>query len=168
MAAAPSGGSGEEEEVGVDWQHVEICQYKSLVFECPRGLYRSPVPVPEADSRRRRVLLRLREKYLRELARWEALASQHIVPRPAPLPPPPQDSSAAPHPAAAATTSAFALDDLLTQVELQEQLLKKVTELCDELDALCNAGESDMVDAITVLPVWGDPRGLMKSLCSDE
>uniref|UniRef100_A0A0A9DCE6 Uncharacterized protein n=1 Tax=Arundo donax TaxID=35708 RepID=A0A0A9DCE6_ARUDO len=169
--AAPSGGEDDEE--------FEICNDDGFVYKRARGLYPDVAPSsteaaagpdPEAARRRRRrrALLRLRDKRLRELSSWEALASNLLVPPPAPRQPPPQSPPASPRPAADTTATAASdsvLDDLLAQAEAQAELLNKVSQMCDEIQILCDAQEEAVVDSIASLTVWGNPKDLIKALC---
>ncbi|XP_062219516.1 uncharacterized protein LOC133919211 [Phragmites australis] len=163
--AAPSGGDEDDEEF-------EICNYDGFVFKRARGLYPDVAPSsiqatgPDPEAARRRALLRLRAKRLRELSRWEAIASNLLVPLPAPRQLPPQAPPASPRPAPAAAASASVLDDLIAQAEVQAELLKKVSQCCDEIQNLCDAQEAAVVDVIAALPVWGNPKDLINSLCN--
>ncbi|XP_066327836.1 uncharacterized protein [Miscanthus floridulus] len=183
---APGGGDGGDVE-----QEYEIRNDEGFVYKVARGLYPDAAPSssqpaagpdPEAAGlrRRRRALLRLRDKRFRDLSRWEALASELLAPLPAPQPPasPPASShpeaaaaaSSSSHPvaAAAASSSASVLDDLLAQVEMQTDFLKKARQWCDEANALCDAREAAIFDSI-VPPLWGgNPKELMVGLCSPE
>ncbi|CAO2185359.1 unnamed protein product, partial [Urochloa humidicola] len=176
--AASGGGGGEEQEPE---QEFVICNDDGFVYKIPSGLYPDAAPSctqaaagPDPEivglRRRRRALLRLRAKRLRQLSRWEALASELLAPLPTPRPPAPQSPPASPHPVAAdATTtasSASVLDDLIAQADVQADLLKKASQLCDEINALCDAREADIVDEIAALPVWGNPQELFASLHS--
>lgn len=170
VAAAGAGG---------EW---EICNDDGFVYKRPRGLYpadrggggaaapSTPAPSPETVilQRRRRALLHLRDKYLLELSRWEALSSDLLAPLPIP-PVAPRARPASPLPVAASvpttSTDLAVLDDLLAQAEVQEEMLKKLSQMCDEMDEFCSAHEAALVDAVTALPVWGNPRELMDSLC---
>ncbi|GJM85427.1 hypothetical protein PR202_ga01873 [Eleusine coracana subsp. coracana] len=171
--------------VAADDEDYEICNDNGFVYKRRRGLYPDVAPPstqvvgpdPEAARRRCRLraLLRLRAQRLRELERWEALERKvQAQPSTTSGPPPPQASPASPGAAATAATSqsASVLDDLLARVavqaEVEEAILKKVSGLCDEVDALCRAHEEDVVDAITTLPLWGDPKDLLLSLQSPD
>jgi hypothetical protein len=125
---APSGGVGGGGDVE---QEYEIRNDEGFVYKVARGVHLDSAPSsstqlaagrdPKAVGlrRRRRALLRLRDKRLRDLARWEALASELIAPLPAPQPPAPSlPSSSQPDAAAAAAaaSSSSILDDLLAQV----------------------------------------------------
>jgi len=128
--AAGAGGCGGEEQE----QEFDICNDEGFVYKVPSGLYPDAAPSstqaaagpdPEIAGlrRRRRALLRLRAKRLRDLSRWEALASEHLAPLPAPQPPASQAPPASPNPVAATATAAAAsgsvLDDLIAQVNLR-------------------------------------------------
>uniref|UniRef100_A0A0A9CRA3 Uncharacterized protein n=1 Tax=Arundo donax TaxID=35708 RepID=A0A0A9CRA3_ARUDO len=163
--AAPGGGDEDEEEF-------EICNYDGFVYKRARGLYPDVAPSsaqaaagpdPEVARRRRRrsALLRLRAKRIRELSRWETLAYNLDVPPPAPRQPPPQSPPASTRPA----DSNSILDGLLGQAEVQAELLNKVSQMCDQIQILCDAQEAAVVDDIAALPVWGNPKHLIKALC---
>ncbi|KAK3154528.1 hypothetical protein QOZ80_2BG0191650 [Eleusine coracana subsp. coracana] len=171
--AAPS------DAVAADDEDYEICNDNGFVYKRRRGLYPDVAPAsthvaspdPEAARRRcrRRALLHLRAQRLRELERWEALERKlQAQPSTTSGPPPPQASPASPGATAATSHSASVLDDLLARAEVEEAILKKVSGLCDEVDALCRAHEEDVVDAITTLPLWGDPKDLLLSLQSPD
>lgn len=116
--AAPSpsvAADGEEEyEISID---------DGFVYKRRRGLYPAVAPPsaagpdPETARRRRRrvALLRLRDKRLRELARWEALEGNLDAQLPTSAPPPPQAPPVSPG-TAATSPSASVLDDLLARV----------------------------------------------------
>ncbi|CAO2180646.1 unnamed protein product [Urochloa humidicola] len=178
MAAPAGGGGGEEPEPE---QEFVICNDDGFVYKIPSGLYTDAAlsstqaaagPDPEIVGlrRRRRALLRLRAKRLRQLSRWEALASELLAPLPAPRPPAPQSPPSSPHPvdadATATTAPASVLDDLIAQADVQAELLKRASQLCDEINALCDAREADIVDEIAALPVWGNPQELFALLHS--
>ncbi|CAL4951074.1 unnamed protein product [Urochloa decumbens] len=175
--AAPAGG-GEEPEPE---QEFDICNDEGFVYKVPSGLYPDAAPSsaqaaagPDPEivglRRRRRALLRLRAKRLRQLSRWEALASELLAPLPDPRLPAPQSPPASPHPVAgdatATAASASVLDDLIAQADVQAELLKKASQLCDEINTLCDARDAAIVDDIAALPVWGDPRELLASFHS--
>ncbi|KAJ1279795.1 hypothetical protein BS78_04G182800 [Paspalum vaginatum] len=172
---APAGGRGGEGEE----QEFEIRNDEGFVYKVPSGLYpdaasstqASAGPDPKAAGlrRRRRALLRLRAKRLRQLSRWEALASELLAPPPAPRQPASQSPPSSPHPVAAvAPASASVLDELIAQAEVQAELLKKLSQWCDESNMLCDAHEAAIVDSIVALPLWGNPSELVASLCSSD
>ncbi|CAL4957767.1 unnamed protein product [Urochloa decumbens] len=164
-------------------QEFDICNDEGFVYKVPSGLYPDAAPSstqaaagPDPEivglRRRRRALLRLRAKRLRQLSRWEALASELLGPLPDPRLPAPQSPPASPHPVAGDATATAAsdsvLDDLIAQADVQAELLKKASQLCDEINALCDAREAAIVDDIAALPVWGDPRELLASFHSPD
>ncbi|KAG2596087.1 uncharacterized protein LOC120706189 isoform X2 [Panicum virgatum] len=179
--AAVAGGCGGEEQEQEQEQEFDICNDEGFVYKVPSGLYPDAAPSstqaaagpdPEIAGlrRRRRALLRLRAKRLRDLSRWEALASELLAPPPAPRPPASETPPASPNTVAATATAASAsvLDDLIAQADLQAELLRKASQLCDEINALCDAHEAAIVDDLATLPVWGNPRELMTSLYSPD
>ncbi|KAF0935869.1 hypothetical protein E2562_036510 [Oryza meyeriana var. granulata] len=176
MAATAGGGDGDA------W---EICNDHGFVYKRRRVVEQdddeddaaaaapssTPAPPPEAALRRRRcqALLRLRAKYLNELSRWESLSSDILAPlpaAPAAPPRPPSDPVAASPPPGSSSSDLDVVDGLLVQSEVTEQLLKRLSQACEEINEFCRAHEAALVDAVAELPVWGDPRELMNSLCS--
>ncbi|KAM0863327.1 hypothetical protein ACQ4PT_044670 [Festuca glaucescens] len=170
MAAASAGG---------EW---EIENDDGFVYKRPRVLYpagredagaaapSAPGPPPESVrlQRRRRALLNLRAKYQAELSRWESLASDVLVPLPAPSAAP-SASPLSPTASTATVSSDHAvLDDYIAEVEVQGEMLKKASQMCDEITEFCDEYEAALVDAVTALPVWGNPRELANSLCGPD
>ncbi|KAL6899339.1 hypothetical protein ACP4OV_005997 [Aristida adscensionis] len=163
----------------------EIRTFHSFVFKRP---LRPDAPDPEAPSlaaaaaaagpaaeaarrkRKRRALLRLREQYRRELAEWEALERGALALRSPPPPSPPEAEAApaSPHPDAAASFWSSVLDEHLAKAEGEEKFLKRVETMCHEINALCDAHEESVTDAITALPIWRDPRELMSALSTPD
>jgi hypothetical protein len=60
----------------------------------------------------------------------------------------------------------MSFSSLVLQAEVDQAILTKVAGLCDEFDALCRTHEEEIADAITALPVWGDPKELVTTLQS--
>uniref|UniRef100_A0ACD5ZHA0 Uncharacterized protein n=1 Tax=Avena sativa TaxID=4498 RepID=A0ACD5ZHA0_AVESA len=173
--AAPSAGG--------EW---DIENDKGFVYKRPRVLYLGGLedagaaapsaPGPPAESvrlqRRRRALLRLRAKYQAEISQWESLASDVLVPLPAP-PAAPSGAPSASHLPPSASTAAVSsdhtiLDECIAEVEVQEEMLKKASQMCDEINEFCDEYEAALVDAVTALPVWSNTRELVKSLCTPD
>ena len=50
------------------------------------------------------------------------------------------------------------------QVEAQEAVLKKLSNICDIADSVCNVKEDAMMESFLGLPVWESPQFLMASL----
>ncbi|KAG8071287.1 hypothetical protein GUJ93_ZPchr0006g41573 [Zizania palustris] len=170
-AIASNGGCGS----GGEW---EIYNEDGFVYKRRRGPHHPDcedaaapsTAAPSPDSvllrRRRQALLQLRAKYLLELSRWDSLSKDLLAPLPAlpaALPRAPSDPIAA---SAPDFSDLDVVDDLLAQAEVMDELLNKLSQACDEINELCDAHEATLVDAVAVLPVWGDPRELMNSLCS--
>ncbi|XP_047079738.1 uncharacterized protein LOC124690393 [Lolium rigidum] len=164
---------------GGDW---EIENDDGFVYKRPRVLYPAgredagaaapsalgPPPESVRLQRRRRALLNLRAKYQAELSRWESLASDVLAPLPAPSAAPSGAPSASPLPPTVSSDHAV-LDDYIAEVEVQGKMLEKASRMCDEISKFCDEYETALVDAVTALPIWGNPRELANSLCgSDE
>ncbi|KAI4980266.1 uncharacterized protein LOC123401822 [Hordeum vulgare subsp. vulgare] len=164
----------------------EIQEDEGFVFKLPGVLY--PDGAEDTDTaapsttaadlesarlqRRRRALLHLRAKYKLEFSRWESLSSDILAPPPAPTAATSVASSASPLPLTPLTATISLghtiLDDYLAEVEVHEEMLKRASQMCDEIVEFCNEHEAALVDAAAALPVWGDPRELVKSLCSPD
>ncbi|KAL0297391.1 UNVERIFIED_CONTAM: hypothetical protein Sradi_6791200, partial [Sesamum radiatum] len=57
------------------------------------------------------------------------------------------------------------VDDLFSQAEGQEAIIRDVWSLCDVAEALCSAHEERMKQQLTNLPIWGQsPHELMAAL----
>jgi hypothetical protein len=57
---------------------------------------------------------------------------------------------------------------VVLQVEVQGEMLQKASQMCDEIVEFCHEYEAALVDAVTALPVWGNPRELVTSLCAPD
>ncbi|KAL8528103.1 hypothetical protein ACS0TY_005785 [Phlomoides rotata] len=135
-----------------------------------------PDPAVERKHRRerkKRALLKLRDRYLKEISRWELLsntlremeqnAHTQVLERQELHPTTSLDgaSSSEQHSASDSTRRRY-VDDLLAQVEAQEAILQDVSSLCDVAEALCSAHEEKQL--FIDLPIWGSPRELMAAL----
>ncbi|RWW34816.1 hypothetical protein BHE74_00054506 [Ensete ventricosum] len=49
------------------------------------------------------------------------------------------------------------------QVQAQEAILRKLSEICDYVESLCREKEEGLVESLMELPIWGSPRSLMTS-----
>ncbi|KAH7670624.1 hypothetical protein IHE45_10G040200 [Dioscorea alata] len=172
MAAASSAAFGDADE----W---EICNDNGLVYKRRRRRRHSESPTPSAlpddpeaelrrhrRARKKRCLLDLRDKYLAELAQWEALSSSLLTSPP--LPPPPAAVTAA-HPAPPKPSSQIPewhplVDDLLSQAEAQELMVQKLAQTCEYVESVCEERERRLVQSLLDLPIWGSPRSLIASL----
>ncbi|XP_072978940.1 uncharacterized protein [Typha angustifolia] len=164
-----------------DW---EICNDEGFIYKRrrrrdPAAEVRPPSPAPgdaEADirrrqrSRRRRCLLSLRDKYMRELEQWESLSSALLrLTTTTTTSAPADDSSFYPLPktlmaVAEVRSTQPSIDELLSQVEAQEMVLKKLSEICDYVESVCKEQEESLMESLVELPIWGSPRSLMASL----
>ncbi|KZV15148.1 hypothetical protein F511_30234 [Dorcoceras hygrometricum] len=127
-------------------------------------------PNPE-DSRRnlrerkRKVLLKLREKYLNEIRQWERLSNilkemeanpqtqfqerEEICCTVSLIEPSRSEERSLPD-----YTHRRLVDDLLSQVEAQEAIIRGVSHLCDVADSLCTAQEERLKQQFIELPIW--------------
>ncbi|KAG6479533.1 uncharacterized protein LOC122020059 [Zingiber officinale] len=128
----------------------------------------------EAEQRRcrrdlrRRCLLHLRDLFRRELELLEPLSSGPVDLTPAmpteAAPEAPPAVAEPPHPDPGEDIQKSLVDDLLSQVEIQEAVLRKLSESCDYVDSLCNEKEERLLQSLMALPIWGSPRSLVLSL----
>ncbi|XP_073296073.1 uncharacterized protein [Primulina huaijiensis] len=127
-------------------------------------------------ERKRKVLLRLREKYQREIRQWErfsntltemeansqtqfqarvGICNTVSVSEPSSS----QDRSLT------NSTHRRLVDNLLSQVEAQEAVIHGVSHLCDVADALCSAQEERLKQQFIDLPIWdSSPHELVAGL----
>ncbi|GAA0162873.1 hypothetical protein LIER_18873 [Lithospermum erythrorhizon] len=140
-----------------------------------------PPPDPAIEETNRRIrkkktLMKLKEKYQKELSQWELLSNtlKAMEIKTRNFQETRQDH--APPPDCEAPTSDFEpkkisgkiLDELLIQVEAQEAIIQDVSNLCDLAEALCNAEEEKLKQPFIELPIWDySPQELMTSLCED-
>ncbi|ONK61743.1 uncharacterized protein A4U43_C08F33110 [Asparagus officinalis] len=137
------------------------------------GSLRSPSPSPPqaatsraAELGEKKILLSLRGKYGKSYHSGAALLHFTLITEP---PPPPPNSPLHQlfyrmhaHP------SAEIEELLLLQVEAQESAIGKARELCDYVDAVCDAEEERAGEVLVDLPVWGSPRCLVAALMSSS
>ncbi|GAB4848062.1 hypothetical protein Ancab_002724 [Ancistrocladus abbreviatus] len=182
-----------------DWELINddgfVYKRKKRRLNDPSSLARPPDPAPDPEAeekcrreRKRRALLKLREKYEKEIALWEHLSNnlcaaersakekkeQQLQGRQnsekqegKQLQCEEQEASSSSLVPAEGNSSGSLIDKLLLQVEAQEAMIRHVTNLCDVVEALCEAQDQKVKDSFIHLPIWGSPRELMASLCDD-
>ncbi|KAK6153103.1 hypothetical protein DH2020_012742 [Rehmannia glutinosa] len=140
-----------------------------------------PPPDPAVERRHRRerkktALLKLRDKYLNEISRWELLsntikemeqnAQTQLLERQDLYPTTSfGEASSSGDGSASDSTRRRVVDDLLSQVEAQEAIIRDVSNLCDVAEALCSAQEERLKQQLTDLPIWEpSPHELMAAL----
>ncbi|KAG9446711.1 hypothetical protein H6P81_012839 [Aristolochia fimbriata] len=116
--------------------------------------------------RKKRTLLMLRREYGEEIRQWEELSAklkQMKVDgqRVASLQRPPSLPAVE---VVIDTGSERLVDELLMQVEVQEEIIKNVSNLCDMAKQLCQNREEQLKQSLFDLPVWASPTALMASL----
>ncbi|KAL1553352.1 hypothetical protein AAHA92_14041 [Salvia divinorum] len=140
-------------------------------------------PASERDHRllrRKRTLLKLRDRYLEEICRWELLsntltameqnATSQSMERHELHPSTSSDgTSSSSEPSAADSYRRRLVDDLLSQVEAQEAIIVDVSKMCDVAEALCSAKEGIVRQQLINLPIWDpSPHELMAALGDDQ
>ncbi|KAG6524185.1 uncharacterized protein LOC122049169 [Zingiber officinale] len=172
-ASAPVSGDGE-------W---EICNDRGFIYKRRRHRLRQPAQAEtgtsssgdtEAEQRRcrrdlrRRCLLHLRDLFLKELDLFQPLASGLVdLPLAMPTEAAPEASEAAaepPPPDPGEDIRKPLIDSLLSQMEIQEAILRKLSASCDHVESLCREKEERLLESLVELPIWGSPRSLLLSL----
>ncbi|KAA8548160.1 hypothetical protein F0562_004579 [Nyssa sinensis] len=138
-----------------------------------------PPPDPEAEEknrreRKRQTLIKLRERYQKEIDQWENLsntlkAMQEKTQNQQQTTTSSYSATASPFSPAQSSNSGCRrlVDDLLLRVEAQEASIQDVSHICDLADAICNTQEERMKQALVDLPIWASPGELMASLCDN-
>ncbi|KAL4309617.1 hypothetical protein GQ457_01G039390 [Hibiscus cannabinus] len=172
-----------------DW---ELCNDDGFIYKRRkrRHLLTEPAPVPadpeEEETRRRewkrKNLLRVKEKYRKEIEEWEILSGTLKAMQDKALGFQIQqqgrmksrEAEETQRTAAASSgsgktdnASGSLVDELLSQAEAQEMVIRDVANLCDIAEAMCNAQEERANQTYLDLPIWASPRDLMASLCDD-
>ncbi|KAL3640096.1 hypothetical protein CASFOL_015064 [Castilleja foliolosa] len=172
--AAPSGYENPDE-----WEIVNVDSFV-LKRRKRQRLDPSAPPPPDPSSERKRsrewemaALLKLRDKYLKEINQWELLSNTLKAME--------QNSQTEPNQELDSKTTSFdgasssgidstrrsVIYDLLTQVEAEEAIIQNISRLCDVAEALCSAEEERLAQQFTDLPIWEPtPQELMATLVS--
>ncbi|XVF26770.1 hypothetical protein REPUB_Repub14bG0047200 [Reevesia pubescens] len=146
---------------------------------------------PEEEERRRREwkrksLLRVKEKYKKEIEEWENLSNtlKAMQEKALGFQLQQQERRKVMETEEKQRTASFSesenknkdnkdnasgslVDELLLQAEAQEMIIRDVSNLCDIAEAICNAQEEELKQSYFDLPVWASPRDLMASLCDE-
>ncbi|XP_028772366.1 uncharacterized protein LOC114729523 [Neltuma alba] len=128
-------------------------------------------------ERKRRTLLKLKDKYQREIEQWDLLSStlrameerasrvrqeqEEAREQNAPL------ASPSPTTEGKVSVGGSLVDELLLQVEAQEAIIHDVSNLCDVAEAMCHKQEQQLNQSLFDLPIWASPNELMRFLCDD-
>ncbi|XP_041997204.1 uncharacterized protein LOC121747263 isoform X1 [Salvia splendens] len=174
-----------------DW---ELINDNGFVFKRKKHPRLEPtVAAPPASEqnhrllRRKRALLKLRERYLEEISRWELLsntmtameqnASTQSMERHELHPSTSSDgASSSSEPSVADSNRRRLVDDLLSQVNFgylqvkeQEAIIVNVSNMCDIAEVLCSAKEGIVRQQLIDLPIWDpSPHELMAALGDDQ
>ncbi|GLJ15836.1 hypothetical protein SUGI_0261190 [Cryptomeria japonica] len=131
-------------------------------------VYDSPIPTESSISKhnddqyikqrrqtKKMALLKLKEKYEKEIKDWESLsqmlertpASAHLpMKEPTPSPAVPETQTG--------NSCKSVLRDLLLQVEVQEAFIQDATTLCNLAEMMCDSHEQVLKQPFFDLPVW--------------
>ncbi|KAL2505237.1 hypothetical protein Adt_20858 [Abeliophyllum distichum] len=141
-----------------------------------------PDPAVEEKHRRwrkKRTLLKLKDKYSKEIRQWELLSNtlkemqknanvQTEKRREVDSTSCFDGASSSNQPPAQSTSDSThrrLIDELFSQAEAQEAIIRDVSNLCDVAEALCSAQEERLKQQFTDLPIWeSSPRDLMEAL----
>lgn len=177
----------------VDWEEAEweLCNDDGFVYKRKQRRLDPPVSTPpsqldpEAEERhriqrRKRTLLKLKDRYQSEIKQWENLSKSlkemeersHLQQQK--LEEERQGEGEQPSPSMPSTGSSLlenngesVIEDLLSKVEAQEAAIEDFSYLCGLAEALCSSLEEQMKNSFIDLPVWASPRELMASLCDE-
>ncbi|OIT05762.1 PREDICTED: uncharacterized protein DDB_G0292186 [Nicotiana attenuata] len=134
-----------------------------------------PNPAVAELKRKKRVLLRISERFdkeIEELEAWEKTLNDLKVnskiqqqqtsdPQPQPQPQPQPE----PQPQLQSSSGFSSVDQLLSQAEAREDVIRNILKRCDVAEALCTAAEERVKQPFFDLPIWAhSPRSLIKSL----
>ncbi|CAN7026016.1 hypothetical protein IGI04_024786 [Brassica rapa subsp. trilocularis] len=132
-------------------------------------------------TRKKRILVKLKRKYQREMEQWDILSNSFSA----------MQEKAARFQTAereerlnASETTSFRdsehggeedapktvscmLDELLSMAEAQEAIVNDVSNLCEVAENICRV-EQEEQESLFDLAVWSSPRSLMASLCAAD
>ncbi|GAA0148159.1 hypothetical protein LIER_07680 [Lithospermum erythrorhizon] len=148
---------------------------------CPTSITASsahPPTDPEIAEKKRRerkknTLMKLKEKYYREISQWEILSNtfKTMQLKAKLIQETRQDHLCDDHHSSDCAREWFSgdvLDELLGQVEAQEAVIQDISKLCNISNGLCKAEEEKLKQSLIELPIWDySPQQLMASLSQD-
>ncbi|KFK33670.1 hypothetical protein AALP_AA5G044400 [Arabis alpina] len=134
-------------------------------------------PVVEERNRRlrkKRILLKLKRKYQREIDQWEIVSNNlnaiqeksnrsQSTQR--------QEENTNPNITTSfpeSSSSKSMLDELLVMVEAQEAIIQDISNLCEVAENICKMEEEEKKQCFFDLPIWSSPTDLMASLCDSD
>nr|KJB34998.1 hypothetical protein B456_006G097900 [Gossypium raimondii] len=172
-----------------DW---ELCNDDGFIYKRKKRRLVLTEPAaaavdPEEEEKRRKEwkrksLLRVKEKYKKEIEEWETLSKALNAMRERALGFQIQQQERRKlreTEEERRTTSSLdsekkdkdnvcsLVDELLLQAEAQEMIIRDVLNLCDIAEAMCNQQEEQFKQSYFDLPIWASPRDLMASLCDE-
>ncbi|XP_060193150.1 uncharacterized protein LOC132622556 isoform X2 [Lycium barbarum] len=132
-----------------------------------------PDPAVEKKNRlerKKRALLKIKEKYEKEIQQWELLSNTLKAMQQNAETQQQETATNSPDPPATSSdpTCLPLVDQLLIQVEAQEAVIGNISKLCDIVEAFCDAQEEKKKQSVLDLPIWAHtPSDLISSLCED-
>ncbi|XVF24977.1 hypothetical protein REPUB_Repub13aG0173700 [Reevesia pubescens] len=169
----------------------ELCNDDGFIYkrEKRHRVLTEPAPLPgdpEEEEKRRREwkrknLLRVKEKYRKEIEEWKVLSNTLKAMQEKALrfqlqqqekmelreTEEKQKTASCSGSEKKDNTSSSLVDELLLQAEAQEMIIRDVSNLCDISEAMCNTKEEQLKQYYFDLPIWASPRDLMASLCDE-
>ncbi|XP_022724805.1 uncharacterized protein LOC111281339 [Durio zibethinus] len=169
----------------------ELCNENGFIYKRKkrRRVLIEPAPLPadpEEEEKRRREwkrnnLLRVKEKYKKEIEEWEILSKTLKVMQEKALgfqfqqqereklgeTEEKQRMASFSGSENKDNASDFLVDELLLQAETREMTIRDVSNLCDMAEAMCNAQEERLKQSYFDLPIWASLPDLMASFCDE-
>ncbi|KAK4367421.1 hypothetical protein RND71_011213 [Anisodus tanguticus] len=132
-----------------------------------------PDPAVEKKNRlerKKRALMKIKEKYEKEIQQWELLSNTFKAMQKNVETQQETTFTDSPDPPATSSdpTCSPLVDQLLAQVEAQEAVIGNISKLCDVVESFCDAQEEKIKQSVLDLPIWAHaPSDLISSLCED-
>ncbi|VVB04227.1 unnamed protein product [Arabis nemorensis] len=163
-----------------DW---ELCNDDGFVYK-RRKRYdisgageTSKPPDPELDPaveernrrmRKKRILLKLKRKYQREIEQWEILSnSLNAMQEKSDRFQTPQRKENT-NPNETVSFPEEAASELLFMAEAQEAIIQDISNLCQVAENICRMEEEEKKQSFFDLDIWSSPTDLMASLCASD
>ncbi|XP_015064095.1 uncharacterized protein LOC107009300 [Solanum pennellii] len=159
---------------------LELVNEDGFVYKRRKKFHLNPTAAPKLKDpaveeknrlqRKKKVLMKIKERYQNEINQWELLSTTlSEMQQSQPTPYQERDTLSFNPPVMSSDPTCQPLvDQLLTQVEAQEAVIGNISKLCDVVEAVWTAQEEKMKQSVLDLPIWAHtPVELISSLCSD-
>ncbi|XP_061358077.1 uncharacterized protein LOC133302330 [Gastrolobium bilobum] len=162
----------------------ELRHDDGFVYKCKKRRLHPPPSSTDTDEaeewrreRKKRTLLKLKAKYQSEILQWDTLSNtlramhkgalrlqqeRERVPERTPSLAYPWETIKG-----ADSDGGSLVDELLLQVEVQEAIIRDVSNLCDVAESMCIKQEEEFKQLLFNLPIWASPHEIMELLCND-